>query len=52
MKFPTSHREPPPPKKKDSLFIVKKELMKITTWNVNDLRAALRKGYTEHLQQI
>ena len=26
--------------------------MRITTWNVNGLRAALRKGFSEHLQQI
>lgn len=26
--------------------------MRITTWNVNGLRAALRKGFAEHLEQI
>jgi len=26
--------------------------MKITTWNVNGLRAALRKGFADHLQRI
>lgn len=26
--------------------------MRITTWNVNGLRAALRKGFAEHLQRI
>ena len=26
--------------------------MRITTWNVNGLRAALRKGFADHLQQI
>ena len=26
--------------------------MKITTWNVNGLRAALRKGFAQHLEEI
>ena len=26
--------------------------MRITTWNVNGLRAAIRKGFGEHLQRI
>ena len=26
--------------------------MRVTTWNVNGLRAALRKGFAEHLSTI